>query len=61
MKQLLNTLYVTTKDTRHSLSNNGVEIEKPDGEKARIVGTTSTALPLLYRPVPCFSTQKPSF
>ena len=40
MKKLLNTLYVTTHDTRLSVSNNGVIAENPEtGEKVRITGT----------------------
>ncbi len=38
MRQLLNTLYVTTRDARLMLSNAGVVIRKPNGEKVRVAG-----------------------
>ncbi len=38
MKQLLNTLYVTTRNSKLMLSNAGVEILRPDGKKIRVVG-----------------------
>lgn len=40
MKQLLNTLYVTTRDTKLSVSNNAVVVTRPDSnQKLRIIGT----------------------
>ena len=57
MKQLLNTLYVTTSDCRLNLSNHGIEIHKPDGEKTRVplvdlesilcFGSTTITTPLM--------------
>lgn len=57
MKQLLNTLYLTTEECHLKLNNHGIEIEKPEGEKIRIpadsinsivcFGNTSITTPLI--------------
>ena len=40
MKQLLNTLYITTRECKLSLDNEGILVNKPDGTHVRIVGHT---------------------
>ena len=57
MRQLLNTLYVTTSECRLNLSNHGIEINKPDGTKVRVplvdlesilcFGSTTITTPLM--------------
>ena len=39
MKQILNTLYITTRECRLGLSNHGIEVIKPNNEKTRIIGS----------------------
>ena len=57
MKQLMNTLYITSEECHLKLNNHGIEILKPEGEKLRIpansidsivcFGNTSVTTPLM--------------
>ena len=58
MKRLLNTLYITTRDCKLSLDNEGILVKKPDGGHVRVVGcnidsivcfgNTSVTTPLVH-------------